>query len=285
MLPRTLPRALAATLVLCVTVGAASAAALPPSVVLVQPSSGQRFRVQALSTTMLRVEAEGSKGFEDRLTFLVQNRSWGAGAPALHKEGASRAACQQYAVDVDDTKKVGQIAVLSASGGVLWSGNLTDVDARTPMPQPAEQFAVWAMADRPRFTVPAGGALPGSAPSFDLSNQADDVYFFVPTGSGGDNNAAPGLPYTTLRTEYLRLSGPVPLLPDYAFGTMFTWYHNYSDVEKLAEITEFASRGIPLDVASLDMDWRLHPCYPNSLTPNCTDTPVATEAQYVTNTA
>jgi hypothetical protein len=28
------------------------------------------------------------------------------------------------------------------------------------------------------------------------------------------------------------------------------------------------------------MDWRLHPCYPYSLTPNCTDTPVETETQY-----
>ena len=33
------------------------------------------------------------------------------------------------------------------------------------------------------------------------------------------------------------------------------------------------------------MDWRLHPCYPNSLTPNCSGTPLATEAQYVTNIA
>ena len=32
------------------------------------------------------------------------------------------------------------------------------------------------------------------------------------------------------------------------------------------------------------MDWRLHPCYNNSLTPNCTGTPNTTEAQYTPNT-
>ena len=35
----------------------------------------------------------------------------------------------------------------------------------------------------------------------------------------------------------------MPVLPDYAFGTMFTWYHNYTAAAKLAEIREFASRG------------------------------------------
>ena len=81
----------------------------------------------------------------------------------------------------------------------------------------------------------------------------------------------------------LQLTGSIPLLPDYAMGTWFTWYHNYTAGSKLAEIRQWHRADLPLDVASLDMDWRLHPCYPNSITPNCSDTPNTTEAQYVVN--
>ena len=261
----------------------AAAAAAPPgtsTVVLTQPD-GQRIRVHALSATMVRVEAEGPKGWEDRPTFLVQNRSFGGAAPvALRKQSATRAASAHWAVEVGlADPETGPIAVFGpASGRALWQGWLANVSANAPLPQPAEAFPLWALADRPRFAAPVEGAVPGSAASFDLANQADDVYFFVP------DTAATPLPYTALRAEVVRLTGPVPLLPDEAFGTMFTWYHNYTAAAKLAEIREFAARGIPLDVASLDMDWRLHPCYPNSLTPNCTATPLETERQYVPNT-
>ena len=36
-------------------------------------------RVQALSPTLLRVEPKGPRGFEDRPTFMVVNRSSGVG--------------------------------------------------------------------------------------------------------------------------------------------------------------------------------------------------------------
>jgi hypothetical protein len=220
---------------------AAGAPAGVNAVVLVQPApGGQRFRVQALSQTMVRVEAEGHEGWEDRPTFLAQNRSWGGAAVVLRNQSATRAAGERYAVEVD---AAGEISVFDAAGAPLWRGELGSVTARTKMPQPAERFAVWAVADRPRFAAPRAGPVPGSAAAFDLANQAADVYFFV---SNVDAEApASQLPYATLRREVLLLTGPVPLLPDYAFGTMFTWYHNYTAGAKLAEIAEFAARGTP----------------------------------------
>jgi hypothetical protein len=268
--------------VLCAVRSAAAVAGgggaiVPPesSVVVLTQTGGRHFRVQALSPTMVRVEAEGPNGWEDRPTFLVQNRSEATGIQ-LRNVSATRAVSDYYAVDVGE--EAGEVAIFGAAAGTaLWQGSLADVGASAPMPQPAESFPLWAMADRPRFAAPPEGAVPGSAGGFDLTNQADDVYFFVSPVSSK-------LPYKALRAEVLRLIGPVPVLPDYAFGTMFTWYHNYTAAEKLAEIREFANRGIPLDVASLDMDWRLHPCYPNSLTPNCSDTPNQTERLYIPNT-
>jgi len=52
-----------------------------------------------------------------------------------------------------------------------------------------------------------------------------------------------------LRTELLKLTGAIPLLPDYAMGTWFTWYHNYTAASKLAEIKQWHGLGVPLDVA------------------------------------
>ena len=113
-----------------------------------------------------------------------------------------------------------------------------------------------------------------------MSKQVDDAYFFVPPKTGKATASA----YSLLRRDVLSLTGAVPLLPDLVTGLWFTWYHNYTANEKLKEIDEFKARGFKLDVASLDMDWRLHPCYNNSLTPNCTDTPEETERHYVPNT-
>ena len=45
---------------------------------------------------------------------------------------------------------------------------------------------------------------------FDGSNDAADVYIFLPA-------AATGYGYEQLRQEYLNLTGPVPPLPDEAF--------------------------------------------------------------------
>lgn len=245
------------------------------SEVVLKQSSGQKYRVQALSCTLLRVEkAANDDTFENRETFLVQNRSWtGMEVKRLNHSHASTG-CYSVSVDAGDA---GAIAVYSASGAVLWQADsLAKVSAQTPMPAPSQRFDIWAVSDRPRFAVPAQGAVPAGIGKFDLGEESEDVYFWI-------TPVHEKLPYKALRTDFLALTGPVPLLPDSALGLWFTWYHNYSAQEKLAEIAEFAARGFKLDIASLDMDWRLHPCYPNSLTPNCTDTPPETERHYVVN--
>ena len=151
----------------------------------------------------------------------MQNRSWGAASVALRKQSATRAVGDYYSVEVGlEDPEAGPVAVFggSSSGSTgsalkLWQGWLANVSATAPMPQPAEAFPLWAVADRPRFAAPAEGAVPGSAGSLDLANQADDVYFFIPRPAAGSSSPNP-LPYTALRTELLRLSGPVQPAPE-----------------------------------------------------------------------
>ena len=140
----------------------------------------------------------------------------------LKKESDTRASTKYYAVEVGSKNHV---TIFNSKNKQVWDGDLGDVLNSAPLPQPAEEFEVWAVADRPRLVVPAEGAVPGSASSFDLTNQAADVYFYV-------SDVATTLSYAPLRTEVVKLTGPVPLLPDYALGTIFTWYHNYVSLSR-----------------------------------------------------
>ena len=76
----------------------------------------------------------------------------------------------------------------------------------------------------------------------------DGCLIFVPCASLQDNHAA-GL--TKLRSEFLALSGPIPHLPQWAFGLWFTWYHPYNQSEKTAEVQRFIDDDLGLDVSPL----------------------------------
>lgn len=71
-----------------------------------------------------------------------------------------------------------------------------------------------------------------------------DLYVFA---YGTDYRAA-------VRALYA-ICGPAPLLPRYAFGNWWSRYHAYSDREYLHLLDTFAENGIPLTVATLDVDW------------------------------
>jgi alpha-glucosidase (family GH31 glycosyl hydrolase) len=73
-----------------------------------------------------------------------------------------------------------------------------------------------------------------------------DLYVFA---YGRDYRAA-------LRALY-HLTGPQPLLPRFALGNWWSRYHAYSADEYLGLMDRFATEGIPLSVAVLDMDWHL----------------------------
>ena len=82
--------------------------------------------------------------------------------------------------------------------------------------------------------MPEGGAIPQShltdpqlqnTSGYDIRNDADDIYIFIAKGN-----------YTRLKRDFIALTGPVPRLPDWAFGTWFTEWHNYSQVDAEEEM-------------------------------------------------
>jgi alpha-glucosidase (family GH31 glycosyl hydrolase) len=75
-----------------------------------------------------------------------------------------------------------------------------------------------------------------------------DTYVFL---LGGDLDA-----FAAARKDFLALTGPVPELPDFAFGTWFTFWHAYSEDEAKADIQRWETLQLPLDVWGLDINWR-----------------------------
>ncbi len=71
-----------------------------------------------------------------------------------------------------------------------------------------------------------------------------DIYFF---GYGHD--------YRGCISDFYRLTGAPPLLPDYAFGNWWSRYHKYSQQEYCDLMERFIAEKIPFSVSVVDMDW------------------------------
>jgi hypothetical protein len=58
------------------------------------------------------------------------------------------------------------------------------------------------------------------------------------------------------RKEFIDLTGPTPLLPDFAFGTWFTRWWHYTERLAKEEVLRWKHDRLPLDVWGLDLNWR-----------------------------
>eukprot|EP00927_Polykrikos_kofoidii_P053071 TRINITY_DN4720_c0_g1_i1.p1 TRINITY_DN4720_c0_g1~~TRINITY_DN4720_c0_g1_i1.p1 ORF type:complete len:830 (+),score=68.35 TRINITY_DN4720_c0_g1_i1:117-2492(+) len=229
-----------------------------------------RLRVQALSPTLLRVEPMGPMGFEDRHTFAVVNRSF-SGVPIwIESENDMETVLSTSYYKIYLQRNVGVYWYVTDTAGVKIYEAIDDlaqsnfgtgfhskpnlVHWPSPLSRPS-----YALVDAPRFVAPDWGPTPGPQDSidpalrqsngFDFRNNVDgDTYVFLLGKTLED--------WTASRMEFLKLMGPCPLLPDYAYGTWFTRWHNYTQKEAIAEVEKWDDLSLPLDVWGLDMNWR-----------------------------
>ena len=75
-------------------------------------------------------------------------------------------------------------------------------------------------------------------------NSESDVYYF-----------AYGNDYIGATTDLYNLTGKVPLIPRYALSNWWSRYKDYSQEEYLSLMDRFKAEGIPITVATVDMDW------------------------------
>lgn len=212
-------------------------------------------RIQILSTTLLRLEAKGPLGFEDRYTFTVVNRGWESADYRTATDGATTTLCtRNYRVMVQN-EGLSQldVRVESPEGELLFQPGLAP-PALAGLPGRAEEIKSWVMADHPRIIPPPWGATPADrnanespTSGWDIGNDSYDVYIFIP-GEGG---------YFQFREDFLKLTGRIPLPPLYIFGLIDSRYHPYTDQTALGTIDKYRSLEIPLDVFVMDTDWRI----------------------------
>jgi len=306
------------------------------------------FRVQTLSPRLLRIEPVGPKGYENRTTFTVVNRSWRG--PAITSHTHTTVSTDHYSVELvsehlttppapcsqpqpntaafdrvnsakfpnggaakdrgnccamcasDDTcsgwfydasvrggetncwpttsfsslyspmdnvgidfawfarggGEVPSVVVRNAKGKVVFDTK-TDVESSPNLlhwPAPMQKPA-YVLVDYPRFHVPEWGPSPMPADvlelretnGYDFGNDVNgDTYVLLLGDSMDDYHAA--------RQELLDLIGNSPQLPDYAYGTWFTWWHAYSFADATEEVKRWQAGSLPLDVWALDMNWR-----------------------------
>jgi hypothetical protein len=230
----------------------------PPSVIV------GNTRVQALSSILFRVEPKGKYGWESRNTFMVQNRKW----EGLHmrkeetNNGDTKIITDHYTIILIQggaflvfDKETNGTELYRSDTDKNWKKNLL----HWPSPGAASSYAI---VDSPRFHVPDWGAAPccpegvtvpdyeASTNGYGYSNDVDgDTYVFL-LGKGMDGwNAA--------RAEFGRLTGPVPVLPDWAFGTWFTVWMGYWEAWAKSEVKRWANDKVPLDIWGLDVNWRI----------------------------
>eukprot|EP00493_Phyllostaurus_siculus_P006690 UN06759 len=53
------------------------------------------------------------------------------------------------------------------------------------------------------------------------------------------------------RGEFLKLTGPTPLLPDFAYGIWYTWWLPYTEEQLKHEVGNWTAAKFPLDVYGL----------------------------------
>ncbi|MEI9864798.1 MAG: hypothetical protein WDN00_09640 [Limisphaerales bacterium] len=123
-----------------------------------------QIRVQVLSSSLVRLELKGAKGFEDRNTFHVVDRNW-PGTPYASNLVAGEVVINtaQYAVHVPQAAaSLNGTYVTSPAGSVLYrfDGTLT---SSAWLPGPADNPMVFPLADAPRLIPPPGGLVPAPA--------------------------------------------------------------------------------------------------------------------------
>ncbi len=215
---------------------------------------GEHLRVQVLSRALIRIEESGAQGFEDRPSFHVVQRCWPA-VPVERREVANRVELRSdlFRIEVSGFQSsLEDVRIYSLDGALLFDG-ARPVASNVFLPDPGVASASWAFSDSPRIIPPSWGALPPpeglatSTSGWDVSNQARDVFVFLPAANG----------YRELVTDFLRLTGRIPMPPLCALGLIDSRYYPYQQDEALAVMDHFRQRNVPLGIFVLDTDWRI----------------------------
>ncbi|RPI03643.1 MAG: DUF5110 domain-containing protein [Ignavibacteriae bacterium] len=225
----------------------------PPALAQSSEVIAGSLRVQSLTENLIRIEQQGPNGFENRITFTVIDRNWhGESISAEESPDHSTFTTSKFKIEIPkNCRSLDGIHIQVLHGRSEYIFQDMPRIGFFPEPEPHDQL--WILPDHPRLIPPAWGAVPPPekfrdlpASGWDTTNHAEDVYvFLIEAGK-----------YKEFRKDFLKLTGPVPLPPLFAFGLWDSRYHPYTEETALQTIDTYRTKQIPLDMFVVDTDWR-----------------------------
>lgn len=207
-------------------------------------------RIQLLSDYLVRIEEKAPKGFEDRQTLVVQNRTdWQEVDFSMTSSGGDvLIAAENYTVRIPNgATAADEVTIENKSGETLWSSN-GKTTSNVFLPSPSDELKSWYFADN-RIVPSENGFSPTMAyepyNGWDLNNYANDYFVFLP---GGD--------YKTFTREYVNLTGRSELVTLQMLGYWDSRWFPYSSETALQQIDDYLDKGYSIDVLVIDTDWR-----------------------------
>jgi len=211
-------------------------------------------RIQVLSENLIRIEQKGPKGFEDRNTFTVVDRKWPGMLIEIQKEeNQTILTTSKCRIEIPNhSRSLEGIFIRLKNGKTQYQ--FKGIPDMSFFPGPVSDNQFWFLADSPRLIPPEWGATPPPekfkphpTSGWDTTNDAQDVYVFLLEKGH----------YNTFRNDFLKLTGPTPLPPLFAFGLWNSRYFAYSEESAFLTIDTYRKKQIPLDMFVVDTDWRL----------------------------
>lgn len=207
-------------------------------------------RIQLLSETLFRVEGKGPKGYENRASYIVSNRSdWDTvGYNLTTGNSETLIATAEYVVHVPNGAKAQDVYATDGAGNLLWEfDGMTDTNVY--LPSPSDELRSWYFTDSPRI-IPSGygysaGVSDEPLQGWDFDNDATDVFVFLP---GGD--------YAQFCQDYTDLTGKSEMVSLQMLGYWDSRWYAYSAETAMQQIKDYQNKGYSIDVLVIDTDWR-----------------------------
>lgn len=223
-----------------------------------------RARFTVLTPTLIRMEYADDERFENGATQTVINRRLPVPAYTTFVENGERVIRtsrltlrwvqgsggfrqETVTVEVDGAPALAHPSWNEDSNPPAlpgWRRSLDNEQDPTVLHPGLISRAGWRLVDDTQ-TVLLVDAAPGFAQRPAHTGAYQDGYFF-----------GYGLDYTQALSDLRAITGAAPLLPRKALGVWFSRYWSYSDAELRELVQRFHDEGVPLDVFSVDTDWK-----------------------------
>ena len=208
-------------------------------------------RVELLSDTLVRIEKKGPKGFENRPSFTVEKRTgWDTVEfTDAVENGVHTIRTDTYTVYLPvGAADAADVYITAPDGERIWEF-AGETDANLYLPSPSDALKSWYFCDSPRVIPSENGYAVKSVMKahngWDLDNQSQDVFVFLPRGD-----------YRTFLADFVELTGRSEMLPLQMLGFWDSRYYEYTADSALQQIHDYRDRGYPLDMLVIDTDWR-----------------------------